>query len=125
MMSEKTAKNKIIVSRVFAEMWNQGNLSVANEIFAEPEGVEKFVKDFRSAFPDLHHTVEEMIAEGNRVVVRFSAHGTHTGQWKQYKATGKPIHYTGVTIAAIEGDKIKHHHTWWDTLEVVEQIRGE
>jgi predicted ester cyclase len=87
-MLEKTGKNKIVVNRIFAEMWNQGNLTVASEIFAEPEGVEKFVRDFLAAFPDLHHTVEEIIAEGDRVVARFSAHGTHTGQWRQYKATG-------------------------------------
>lgn len=123
-MSERESKNKILVQRIYEELWNQGNLTVVGEIFAQPEGVEKFVKEFLAAFPDLQHTVDEIIAEGNRVAARFSARGTHTGQWKQFAPAGKPIHYTGVTIATIEEDKIIQHHTWWDTMEVVEQISG-
>ncbi len=124
-MLEVNNKNKALVRRIYAEIWNQGNLAVAREIFAQPEGVERFVREFRTAFPDLQHTVEEIIAEGDRVVVRFSARGTHTGQWKQYPPSGKPIHYTGVTLATIEGEKITHHRTWWDTLELIEQISAE
>ena len=121
-MSEIESQNKVLVRRIFEEMWNQGNLAAASEIFAEPESVQKFVREFLTAFPNLQHTVEELIAEGDRVVARFSAQGTHTGPWKQYPASGKPVHYTGVTIATVEAGKITHHHTWWDTLEVVEQI---
>jgi predicted ester cyclase len=124
-MSEMENRNKALVRRIYEELWNQGNLTVAREIFAEPEGVEKFVKEFLAAFPDLQHTIEEMIAEGDRVAARFSAKGTHTGQWKQYAPLGNRIYYTGVTIASIAGDKITHHHTWWDTMEVIEQIRGK
>src|SRR5687768_8552544 len=111
-------RNKVLVRRIYEDMWNQGNLTVASEIFAEPEGVQRFMKEFLKAFPNLHHTVEELIAEGDRVVARFSAQGTQTGQWKHYAPSGNPIHYTGVTITHIEGDKIIHHHTWWDAIEV-------
>jgi len=55
-------------------------------------------------------------------VARFSARGTHTGPWKDHPASGKPIHYTGVTIVQIESGKIVQHHTWWDTHELIEQI---
>ena len=72
-MLEVNSKNKALVRRIYAEIWNQGNLTVAREIFAQPEGVERFVQEFRTAFPDLQHTVEEIIAEGDRVMVRFSA----------------------------------------------------
>jgi steroid delta-isomerase-like uncharacterized protein len=118
-------KNKDLVRRIYEEMWNQGNINVAKEIFAQPEDVEKFVNEFLSAFPNLQHTVEDMIAEGDQVVARFTAKGTHTGKWKQYPASGKAIHYTGVTIASIVGGKIIRHNTWWDTMDVVEQIKGE
>lgn len=121
-MSETEDKNKVKIRRIYEELWNQGKLSVADEIFAEPEGVKRYVKNFLAAFPDLMHTVEEIIAEGDRVVARFSAHGTHSGQWEQYPSSGKPIHYTGVTIATIEGGIISHHRTWWDRTELVNQI---
>ena len=124
-MSEQENKNKVLVRRIYEEMWNQGDLAVAREIFAEPEGVRRFVEEFRAAFPDLRHTLEELIAEGDRVAARFSAQGTHTGQWKQHAPSGKPIHYTGVTLATVQGGKIIHHHTWWDTLELLEQIGGK
>ncbi len=122
-MSHTDNKNKALVRRIYEEMWNQGNLDVADEIFAEPEGVKKFVKEFLEAFPDLQHTVGEMIAKKDQVVACFSAQGIHTGRWKQYPASGKPIFYTGVTIATIERNKIIRHNTWWDTMKVIEQIR--
>ncbi len=124
-MSEVESKNRILMRRIYAEMWNRGDLAVAREIFAQPEGVEGFVKEFLAAFPDLQHTVEEMVAEGNRVAVRFSARGTHTGRWRQYPATGKVVSYTGITLASFEEGKITRHQTWWDTLELIEQIENK
>lgn len=123
-MSEAKDQNKVLVQRIYADMWNKGDFEVAGDIFVQSEGVQKFMREFLQAFPDLHHTVEELIAEGDRVVARFSAQGTHTGKWKDYPPTGKSIHYTGVTIVQVEDGKIIHHHTWWDRMEVIEQIRG-
>ena len=124
-MLEIENKNKVLVIRIYEDMWNKGDLAVASEIFARPEGVQRFMSEFLKAFPDLHHTVEELIAEGDRVVARFSAQGTHNGRWKNFAPSGNPIHYTGVTIAQIEGEKIVAHHTWWEAMEVVEQISGK
>lgn len=121
-MSEQDNQNKILVKRIYEEMWNQANPASAREIFAEPAGVEKFVSEFLAAFPGLQHTIEEMIVEGDRIAVRFSARGTHSGRWKHYPASGKLIYYSGVTLVQIEGGKVKHHHTWWDTLELIQQI---
>jgi steroid delta-isomerase-like uncharacterized protein len=116
--------NKALVRRIYEEMWNKSVPAAARGIFAHPEGVERFVREFLAAFPDLQHTVEEIIAEGDRVVARFSSHGTHIGMWKEFPPSNKPIHYTGVTLARIENGLIAEHHTWWDTLEVIEQIRS-
>jgi steroid delta-isomerase-like uncharacterized protein len=121
-MSEQ--ENKKLARRIYDEMWNRGDPAAAAGIFARPEGVGKFVREFLEAFPDLQHTVEEMIAEGDRVVTRFSAAGTHSGLWLGHPATGKSIHYTGVTVATIEKGRITDHHTWWDRLELIEQISG-
>jgi predicted ester cyclase len=121
-MSDRTSKNKALMRRVYEEMWNQGKPALAAELFAQPEGVERFVSQFLVSFPDLQHTVEGMIAEGDEIAVRFSAHGTHSGQWLGFAPTGRSIHYSGVTLARMEGDKIVEHHTWWDKAGLIEQI---
>ena len=90
-MSDLRSRNQGLMRRVYEEMWNGGNPALAVEIFAQPEGVERFVSQFLSFFPDLQHTVEEMIVDGDRVAVRFSAHGTHTGAWLHFEPTGKSI----------------------------------
>ena len=122
-MSDLTSKNKFLVRRVYEEMWNQNMDSVATEIFDQPAGVQRFMSEFLSAFPDLQHTIHDMIAEGDRVAVRFSAEGTHTGRWKDFAPTGISIQYTGVTLARITENKIIEHHTWWDKANLIEQVR--
>ena len=124
-MFESMSKNKALMRRIYEEMWNLSDPSIAVEIFERPEGVERFVSQFLRAFPDLQHTIEGMIEEDAHVVVQFSAHGIHKGQWLQYPPTGRSIHYTGVTVAQIEGDKVVKHHTWWDKMGLVEQIVTE
>jgi len=123
-MSDLTSKNKALIRRVYEEMWNKAKPALAAEIFAQPKGVERFVSQFLLAFPDLQHTVEEMIVEGDRVAVRFSAQGTHAGAWMYFAPTGKFIQYTGVTWARIAENMIVEHHTWWDKASLVEQIGG-
>lgn len=121
-MSDLTSRNKALMRRVYEEMWNQARASLATEIFDRPEGVERFVSQFLASFPDLQHKVEEMIAEDDRVAVRFAARGTHIGQWLHFAPTGISIEYTGVTLARIAGDRIIEHQTWWDKSGLMEQI---
>ena len=121
-MSDQIRKNKALMRRVYEEMWNQSNAALASEIFVQPEGVERFVGQFLVSFPDLQHTVEGMIAEEDRVAVRFIARGTHHGQWLQFAPTRIPIEYSGVTLARIARDKIVEHHTWWDKAGLMEQL---
>jgi predicted ester cyclase len=118
-------RNKALMRRIYEEMWNGGRPAMAGELFALPEGVEKFVRGFLQSFPDLQHTVEDMIAEGDRVAVRFSARGTHQGQWMDFAPTGKPIHYTGVTLARIAGERIVEHQTWWDKAGLMQQLESK
>src|SRR5215217_3593959 len=93
-MSEQ---NKAIVRRMIDEILNgQGNLDVADELFAPyyvghnpaspqdtrgPEGVKEFASMFRSAFPDVHFSVEDQVAEGDKVVTRWRGSGTHQGDF--------------------------------------------
>ena len=123
-MPDLASKNKTLMRRVYEEMWNRANPAVAAELFARPEGVERFVSQFLISFPDLQHTVEGMIAEGDQVAVRFSAQGTHSARWLDFAATGRSIKYTGMTLARIASDRIIEHHTWWDKAGLMEQITG-
>jgi predicted ester cyclase len=116
------SENKALILRIYKEMWNMSNPSLAVEIFERPEGVERFVSQFLSSFPALQHTVDGMIEEGDQVAVQFTARGTHQGQWLQFPPTGRSIQYTGVTVARITGRQITQHHTWWDKIGLVDQI---
>lgn len=124
-MSDQTMQNKALMRRLYDEMWNGSRAALASELFERPEGVEEFVRQFLASFPDLQHRVEEMIAEGDRVAVRFTARGTHTGPWLQFAASGRSIEYTGVTLARIVRDKIVEHQTWWDRAGLIDQIVGK
>jgi predicted ester cyclase len=123
-MSDRTSNNKALMRRVYEEMWNRGKPALAAELFARPEGVEKFVREFLGSFSDLQHIVEGMIAEGDQIAVRFSARGTHSGPWLDFAPTGRSIQYTGVTLARVAGDKIIEHYTWWDKAALIEQLKG-
>jgi predicted ester cyclase len=123
-MSDSPAENKILVRRIYEDMWNAHYPAAARGIFTHSVGVELAISEFLAAFPDLIHTVEEMIAEGDRVAARFTARGTHTGQWKSFTPTGKTITYTSVTLARIANGLIIEHTTWWDRHGLVEQLGG-
>ncbi len=119
-----TNDSRNVIRRVYEEMWNKGDPSAARGIFSQPEGVERFVREFLSAFPDLQHTVESIIVEGDQAAARFTARGTHTGRWEDFGATGRAVRYTGVTVARIAGGKIVEHHTWWDREALIQQMRA-
>ena len=91
-MSEQ---NKAQVRRVIEEVYNRGDLGVVDEVAASDlvihassqeihgrEGAKQYVAALRAGFPDLHFTVEDQIAEGDMVVTRWTARGTHTGEFQ-------------------------------------------
>ena len=107
-MSEQ---NKIVVRRALEEGYNQGNLDVVDELVSSnfvahvgseeihgPAGMKQFVASLRAAFPDLQLSIEDQVAEGDRVVTRWTAHGTHTGPFRGIPPTGKPGTMTGIDI---------------------------
>src|SRR5262245_9785037 len=128
-MSEILSQNKALMRRIYEEMWNAGNPAMAAEIFVQQDGGERFVREFLMALRGLTQTIHEMVEEGDHVAVQFSASGTHRGAWMQFSPTGKSIQYTGVTIARIVTDILRdrilitEHHTWWDKMGLLDQIR--
>ena len=111
-------QNKLLVRRFIEEFWNHGNMEAADELIAadcsawdEPFGPEGFKQLFtvvRAAFPDLQFRIEDMLAENDKVAVRFVENGTHQGMWFDLPATGKQITVSGVAIFRIADGKIAH-----------------
>jgi steroid delta-isomerase-like uncharacterized protein len=121
-----TATNKAIVRRLWDEVWNQANLAVAGEIFdpAYAEHEKAFVPIWRSAFPDTRHTIEDMIAEGDKVVTRFTVRGTHHGTYMNIPPTGKSITVTGIWIHRLMDGRIVEGREWGegDWLGLLQQL---
>lgn len=131
-MSEE---NKIIARRHDEEVLSQGNLGLVDEIFARdfvrhapsdekhgPEAMKQFVSALRRAFPDLRVTVEDQIAEGDKVTIRWTALGTHKGEFQGMPPTGKQMTMTAMTLARIANGKIVEAWTERDTLGMLQQI---
>jgi steroid delta-isomerase-like uncharacterized protein len=129
--------NKAISRRVVEEIFNAGRLEAAEEIVAPdyvghdpaspelitgPEGLKRQVDGYRTAFPDVRLTIEDEIAEGDRVVTRWRARGTHEGELFGIPATGKQATVTGVTIDRIVDGRIAESWTNWDTLGLLQQL---
>ncbi len=107
--------NKAIVRRYLDEPWNRGNLAILDELCApcfKINGVaglaeiKRAIFEARRAFPDICDTIEEMIAEGDTVVCRWTITGTHRGEYEGIAATGKPIKFTGITIVRLANGRI-------------------
>ena len=133
-MSEQ---NKTNIRRLFEEVWNKGHVPVADELFAPtytnhdsstpdlgrgPESEKKRVTLYRSAFPDIRFTIEDMLAEGETVVARWSCRGTHKGELNGIAPTGKQFNITGVSIARFTNGKMFEGYVNWDALGLMQQL---
>jgi steroid delta-isomerase-like uncharacterized protein len=130
--------NKTVARRLFEEVWNKGNLTVLNEIIAKdhvssgpgtlpglpagPEGSKQLVTVYRNAFPDVHFTIDEQIAEGDKVVTRWTAHGTHQGELVGIPATGKSSTVTGIALDRIVNGKIAESWGIFDQFGMMQQL---
>jgi steroid delta-isomerase-like uncharacterized protein len=133
-MSEQ---NKSVVRRLFDELWNKGNLQVADELIAPtyqhhdastpdlgkgPEGEKKRVNLYRTAFHDFRLNLEDLLADGETVVARWSCRGVHKGELNGIAPTGKQFAITGVTIARFSSGKIVEGFVNWDALGLMRQL---
>jgi steroid delta-isomerase-like uncharacterized protein len=127
-MSEQ---NKTLERRLIEEVWNRGNFAVVDELVASDyvghsstpadetrgrEAYKQFYAGLRRAFPDLQVTIEDQVAEGDRVVTRWTARGTHRGEFRGIPPTGKQGAITGITIDRIANDKVVECWTNADDL---------
>jgi len=131
-----TEENKAIVRRGIEEIINKANLAVVDELMATnyvshgpggqevngPEGFKQLITMYRTAFPDLHYTVEHLIAEGDKVVAHYTARGTHQGDLMGIAPTGKQVTVTAMSINRIVGGKIVEEWESVDQLAMLQQI---
>jgi len=130
------SENKAVVQRFIDEVLNQGKLETADEIVAEDfveldplpgqrqgrGGLKEIVTLLRTAFPDMHWSVDETIAAGEKVVTRFTWTGTHKGEFLGIPATGRPVSVKGVVIDRIVGGKMTDSRILMDNFGMMQQL---
>src|ERR671913_926618 len=107
-------ENKDLVRREQEEPWNHtGNLDTAEELFAadQAEAAKQEAADFRQGFPDVVSIIEDLIAEGDKVVARWRSRATHQGEYMGTPASGKQVEFTGISFYRIEEGKIAQSWT--------------
>jgi predicted ester cyclase len=130
-------ENEAVVRRAFDEI-AQGDLAVADEITAASfvrhdlggtfpdvtglEGLKRFVTALRFAFPDIQATLEDVISDGDRVVVRFTARATHKGHFQGIAPTGRRVEWAGINIYRVADGKIQETWQLADTLGLMRQL---
>ena len=128
-------ENKAIEQHIMSEM-NKGNFAIIDKLFADsfiyhgPFGIElrgkenlkKFAADFVAAFPDFHMTIENMIAEDDKVLTRMKIEGTHKGEFARIAPIGKKIAVASILIAQFENGKEVESWDCWDTASLLQQL---
>jgi len=132
-------ENKAIVERWFEEIWNQGREDVIDELLAPdavihglehpdsigktgPEAFKPFFHAFRGAFPDIHITIETIVAEGDDVMTLFNVTASHKGDQLGLAATEKEINISGMTLARIQNGQLVEGRNNIDLLKLYQQI---
>jgi steroid delta-isomerase-like uncharacterized protein len=131
-----SADNKALVRRYVEEVLNKKNLALIDELFASsfidhdssmpeakgPAGVKRLAAMAHASFPDLHFTIEDMIADGDKIVYRYSLRGTHKHDFMGIAATGKQVNVTGIHIYRVSEGKLQEEWENWDMLGLMRQL---
>jgi steroid delta-isomerase-like uncharacterized protein len=130
-----TEQNKTVVRRYFEELWNQNNLAVIDQILApEVEGhvagktfrgadaLRERTKNLRAIYSDVSFTIEDQIAEGDKVLVRWTFRGKHSGEYMGAQPTGKEVVATGMNLFRLADGKIEELWVESDDLGELQQL---
>jgi steroid delta-isomerase-like uncharacterized protein len=132
-----TEENKALVRRVWEEAFNKRNLAVADELLAQnsvnheapagppyggPEDLKQIISRLTSAFPDHHTIIEDMIAEGDKVMIRTTFSGTHQGLFMGIPPTGKRFSLQQIHVVRIVDGKATEHWGVFDNLSMMQQL---
>ena len=132
---EMSEQNKTLARRWFEDLFSRGNLDAANEILSaefvdhltheDERGLEElkhYVGIYRNAFPDIQDIVEDIVAEGDKVVVRWLSSGTHQGEFMGVAPTGRHVTFTGMRLFRIADNKIVESWVNIDERGLQEQL---
>jgi steroid delta-isomerase-like uncharacterized protein len=128
--------NKALVRRYYEQLWNRWDFALAEEIIAADiafrgslgievrgrEGFQQYMRTVRAAFPDFENHIQELVAEGDKVVARLAYRGTHQGELFGIPATGKQVSYAGVAIFRVAEGKILEGWVLGDTHALFRQV---
>jgi steroid delta-isomerase-like uncharacterized protein len=128
--------NPQIIRSFVEEVLNQGKIDQTNKYFWEDvveqvpfpgqgpgvEGVKDVLRAFRTGFPDGRWTIEEQIAEGDKVLTRFEMAGTHRGGFLGVPATNRPVKVWGMVIDRLQNGKVKDTRILMDTMGLMMQL---
>ncbi len=131
-----TEENKALVRRFIEEAWNKGNIDAADQFVASDfvdldplpgqqqglEGLKQALAMMRTAFPDIHFTIEEQVAEGDKVVSRFTWRGTHRGEFFGVPPTSKQVAVPGIVIDRIVEGKALEGRALMNLLSMLTQL---
>ncbi len=131
-----TEENKALMRRIIEEVFNKKNLALADELvdtnfvhhgtggveLKGPGGFKQFATTMLTAFPDIRLTIEDVIAEGDKVASRVTSRGTHTGNFGDIAPTGKQMAMTGVAITRFAGGKVVEGWLVNDELGMMQQL---
>jgi steroid delta-isomerase-like uncharacterized protein len=130
-------ENKAIVRRFYEEVWNKRRVELVDELMSPshamhdnqlpdsgvgPEAYKRNVARYVAGFPDVRFTVEDMVAENDKVAVSWTISGTHRGEFRGVSPTGKKVSIEGITINHIGNGKIMDSYVSWDTLGLMQQL---
>lgn len=131
-----TENNKAVIRKFIDDVLNQNLMERADDLVVEDfveldpfpgqragrEGLKEVLGGMRSAFPDMHWVVEEMVAEGDTVVTRFTWTGTHRAAFLGVPATGRNVVVKGVVIDELAGGRMSKSRILMDTLGMMQQL---
>jgi steroid delta-isomerase-like uncharacterized protein len=129
-------ESKAVLDRLNEEVFRRGNVDAVDELVAEDfvehdpppgmgpdrEGFKDLVRALHRAFADQEHTIHDQIAEGDRVVERWTMTGTHTGEWFGIAPTNRRISIQGIDISRLQDGRLVEHWTQIDALGMFEQL---
>jgi steroid delta-isomerase-like uncharacterized protein len=132
-----TEQNKALIVRLVEELFNRGNVGIVGEIFAPDfieneqlppgiptgrEGVKVLTTALRTAFPDFKATINDILADGDKVVIRMTWSGTQKGEFMGVPASGKHVSFGVIDIIRIANGKFVEHWGQMDSMSLMQQL---
>ncbi len=135
-MSNTTESTRQIIYRFGNDLWSQGDMAAVEELFSQDfidhnplpgqrpgrEGYKQMLSEFLTAFPDLNVSNEEIVADGDKGVLRWTATGTHQQPLMGIPATGRQVKLSGMDLLLIRGGQITERWGETNSLEMMQQL---